>query len=129
MITSGDAANIIYRDLADFSIKERYHAGDEPQGEILTERIIIHTKPQAPGTYWEKNFLEVNLCVPDVNGDKNKTRTDELEKEAKAFFDKVGEYDGSHYIYSWDRIGTEEDINLKCHYVNVRVLFEVLNVK
>lgn len=129
MITSGDAANIIYRDLADFSIKERYHAGNEPECEILTERIIIHTKRQTPEPIWEKNFLDVNLCVPDKDGQKDKIRTDELEREAKAFFDKVGEYDGSHYVYSWDNIGTEEDANLKCHYVNVRVLFEVLNVK
>lgn len=128
MITSGDAANIIYRDLADFPIKERYHAGDEPTGEILTERIIIHTKPQSPGTYWEKNFLEVNFCVPDKEGQKDKARTDELEKEAKAFFDKIGEYDDSQYLYSWERIGTEEDAEMKCHYVNVRVLFQVLNV-
>lgn len=129
MITSGDAANIIYRDLADFSIKERYHAGDEPQGEILTERIVIHSKSQTPETYWEKSFIEVNLCVPDTEGKKNKIRTDELEIEAKTFFDKVGEYDGSHYVYSWERVGTEEDNALNCHYVNVRVLFEVLNVK
>lgn len=129
MITSGDAANIIYRDLADFSIKERYHAGDEPIGEVLTERVVIHAKPQTPGTYWDKNFLEVNLCVPDKNGLKDKERTDNLEKDAKAFFDKVGEYDGTHYSYSIASIGTEEDTALKCHYVNAKILFETLNVK
>lgn len=130
MITSGDAANIIYRDLAGFHIiGERYHAGDEPEGEITNERIVIHSKRQTPETYWEKNFIEVNLCVPDIRGKKDKIRTDYLEREAKAFFDKTGEYDGSHYTYSWESICTEEDAALNCHYVNVRVLFQVLNVK
>lgn len=45
-------------------------------------------------------------------------------------FDGVtGRYDGTTYHYSIDTIGTEEDTALKCHYVNVRILFEVLNVK
>ena len=42
--------------------------------------------------------------------------------------DVVGEYDGSSYYYSIDSIGTEADTALKCHYVNVRILFQVLNV-
>lgn len=129
MITSGDAANIIYRDLGDFPITEIYHAGDEPEGEILAERIIIHTKPQSPDTYWKKNFLEVNLCVPDKAGQKDKIRTDELEHEATSFFCKVGEYDDTVYRYSILSVGVEKDYDLKCHYVNVKVLFEVLNVK
>jgi len=128
MITSGDAANIIYRDLEEFSISERYHAGTEPKGEIHTERIIIHTKSQSPETYWDKNFLEINICVPDISGEKHKERTDELEREAKAFFDKIGLYDDTVYRYSISSIGVEEDKNLKCHYVNVRVLFEVFNI-
>lgn len=45
-------------------------------------------------------------------------------------FDGVtGRYDGTTYHYYIDTIGTEEDTALKCHYVNVRILFEVLNVK
>ena len=54
----------------------------------------------------------------------------ELEKQAQELFDGVtGRYDGTTYHYSIDTIGTEEDTALKCHYVNVRILFEVLNVK
>ena len=53
-----------------------------------------------------------------------------LEKQAQKLFDGVtGRYDGTTYHYSIDTIGTEEDTSLKCHYVNVRILFEVLNVK
>ena len=43
--------------------------------------------------------------------------------------DVTGRYDGTTYHYSIDTIGTEEDTALKCHYVNVRILFEILNVK
>ena len=41
----------------------------------------------------------------------------------------TGSYNGSFYRYSIYNIGTEADTALKCHYVNVSVLFEVLNVK
>ena len=33
------------------------------------------------------------------------------------------------YRYSIESIGAEADTALKCHYVNVRILFEVINVK
>ena len=93
--------------------------------------IVIHSKKQQPGTYWKKSFVEVNLCVPDLKkGEANTIRLNELEKEAQELFDGVtGHYDGVSYFYSIDSIGTEEDTDLKCHYVNVRLLFEVLNVK
>lgn len=40
----------------------------------------------------------------------------------------VGQYDGSWYRYSSETIGIEEDKELCCYYVNVKLLFEVLNV-
>ena len=73
----------------------------------------------------------MNLCVPDLKeGEANTIRLNELEKQAQELFDGVtGRCDGISYYYSIDSIGTEEDTALKCHYVNVRILFEVLNVK
>ena len=61
--------------------------------------------------------------------------TVEVDGMARTMTDKNGKtvysisYDGTTYHYSIDTIGTEEDTALKCHYVNVRILFEVLNVK
>lgn len=95
------------------------------------EKIVIHVKKQQLGTYWKKSFVEVNLCVPDLKeGEANTIRLNELERQAmKRFDDVVSTYDGTTYRYSIDSIGTEADIALKCHYVNVRILFNVLNVK
>ena len=126
MIVTTDIGNILYRDCKAFGIDI------VPDGETLTgELIAIHAKKQQPGTYWKKSFAEVNLCVPDLGENSaNSIRLGELERRAnKLFDDVVSTYDGTTYRYSIDSIGTEVDTDLKCHYVNVRILFEVLNVK
>lgn len=130
MITTTDIANILYRDCKTFGIEIVPH-GKKLTGELKSERIVIHAKKQQPGTYWKKSFVEVNFCVPDLKeGEANTIRLNELEKQAQSILDDVtGHYDGTTYHYSIDTIGTEEDTALKCHYVNVRILFEVLNVK
>ena len=130
MIVTTDIGNILYRDCKAFGI-DIVPAGETLTGELKSERIVIHTKKQQPGTYWRKSFAEVNLCVPDLSeNEANTIRLNELEREAmKRFDDVVNSYDGTRYRYSIDSIGTEADTALKCHYVNVRILFNVLNVK
>ena len=129
MITTTDIANILYRDCDSFGMEI------VPQGRILTgalksERLVIHSKPQQTGKIWKKSFVEVNICVPDLqHNEANTIRMNELERIAyKQFDDVVGDYDGTNYRYSIESIGMEQDVDLKCHYVNVRILFEVLNV-
>ena len=131
MIVTTDIANILYKDCKAFGI-EVYQAGNIPDEhkELSSERVIIRTKSQSPETYWKKGFVEVNLCVPDIDGDANLIRLQELERKAQEVLDEVvGEYDGSNYYYLIDSIGIEADTELRCHYVNVRILFQVLNVK
>ena len=131
MIVTTDIANILYKDCKAFGI-EVYQAGNIPDEhkELSSERVIIRTQSQSPETYWKKGFVEVNLCVPDMDGDANLIRLQELERKAQEVLDEVvGEYDGSNYYYLIDSIGTEADTELRCHYVNVRILFQVLNVK
>lgn len=129
MIVSSDVANILYRDCQVFGIRV-YPDGKTPKGEVKAERITIHAKKQDPGTYWEKGFVEVNLSVPDLEDSANSIRLNELERQAKTTLDDVvGEYDGSSYYYSIFSIGRKKDADLKCYYVNVRILFKVLNVK
>lgn len=131
MIVTTDIANILYKDCKAFGI-EVYQAGNIPDEhkELSSERVIIRTKSQSPETYWKKGFVEVNLCVPDMDGDANLIRLQELERKAQEVLDEVvGEYDGSNYYYMIDSIGIEADTELRCHYVNVRLLFQVLNVK
>ncbi|WP_368107189.1 hypothetical protein [Bacteroides nordii] len=129
MIVTTDIANILYHDCNAFGI-DIVPQGETLTGELKSERIVIHAKKQRPGTYWKKSFVEVNLCVPDLSeNEANTIRLNELEREAmKRFDDVVSTYDGTTYRYSIDSIGTEVDTAFKCHYVNIRILFEVLNV-
>ena len=125
MIVTTDIGNILYRDCKAFGIGI-VPAGETLTGELTSERIVIHTKKQQPGKYWKKSFAEVNLSENEANT----IRLNELERKAgKLFDDVVSTYDGMTYRYSIDSIGTEADTALKCHYVNVRILFNVLNVK
>ena len=100
-------------------------------GELKEERIIIHVKGQTPSKYWEKCFVEVNLCVPDLGLNiANTIRLKTLERLAKKHFRSLsGEYDGTRYHYEIDTIHIEADTALKCHFVNCRILFNALNVK
>ena len=99
------------------------------QNNLFTQPV--HTKKQQPGKYWKKSFAEVNLCVPNLSeNEANTIRLNELERKAgKLLDDVVSTYDGTTYRYSIESIGAEADAALKCHYVNVRILFEVINVK
>lgn len=129
MIVTTDIANILYQACKVFGT-EVYQSGNIPDEdkELSSERVVIHTKAQSSETYWKKGFVEVNLCVPDVDGKANLIRLQELERKAQEVLDDVvGEYDGSNYYYLIDSTGMEADTALKCHYVNVRILFEVLN--
>lgn len=129
MITPTDIANIIYRDCSVFDITVMPE-GETLTGELTGERIVIHSKQQQPGKYWKKSYVEVNFCVPDIRqGEADTIRLNELEHMAQDTLDGVvGNYGGKAYRYSVSSIGIESDDALSCHYVNVRLLFEVLNV-
>lgn len=129
MITTTDIANILYRDCESFEI-EIVPQGRTITGALKAERLVIHSKKQQPGRIWKKSFVEINLCVPDLqHNEANTIRLNELERIAnKQLNNVVGYYDGTSYQYSIETIGMEQDSDLKCHYVNIRILFEVLNV-
>ena len=130
MIVTTDIADILYRDCKAFGI-DIVPFGKAITGELQDERITIHVKGQTPSKYWEKCFCEVNLCVPDLGMNiANTLRLKELERTAKKLFKSVtDEFDGTRYNYVVDIIHIEADTALKCHFVNCRLLFNVLNVK
>ena len=130
MIVTTDIADILYRDCKAFGI-EIVPFGKTLIDELKDERITIHVKGQTPSKYWEKCFCEVNLCVPDLGVNiANTLRLKELERTAKKLFKSVtDEFDGTRYHYGVDTIHIEADTALKCHFVNCRLLFNVLNVK
>lgn len=130
MIVTTDIADILYRDCKTFGI-DIVPFGETITGEPTSERITIHVKGQTPEKIWEKCFVEVNLCVPDLSPtEANFPRLKELERLAKKKFKSVvGTFDGTTYRYEVDTIHIEADTALKCHFINCRLLFNVLNVK
>lgn len=134
MIVTTDIADILYRDCKTFGIEIVPFGktiSEETTKPLEKERIIIHVKGQTPEKIWEKCFVEVNLCVPDLGVDiANTLRLKELERKAKELFKSVtGEFDGTRYNYEIDTIHIEADTALKCHFINCRILFNALNVK
>lgn len=101
---------------------------DIPSGNVTEERVTIHVKAISPQAIFKKCFVEVNWCVPDDEGVINHERLGEVERQMSDYLESVGEYDDTYYRYS---IESEEIIKseLRCHYVNMRLLFEILNVK
>lgn len=131
MITPTDISTILYRKCAEFGI-DRYKKGNIPMGDVTSDRVVIIMTPQENDSIWKKGFVHVNLEVPDIDSDgrANLTRLNELERmSATVLDDVVGEFDGTPYYYWIDSIGIEEDSKVKCHYINVRVFFQVLNTK
>lgn len=130
MIVTTDIADILYRDCKAFGIGV-VPFGKTIIGELKDERITIHVKGQTPSKYWEKCFCEVNFCVPDLGANiANMLRLKKLERMAKNRFRSVtGMFDGTRYHYEVDTITIEADTALKCHFINCRILFNVLNIK
>jgi len=131
MITTSDIATILYKDCKAFGISNVYKAPNIPAGEVTEERIAIHAKAGTHEKIWKKSFVEVNLIVPNLNtGEADTKRLKDLERNAYTILDDVyGRFDNTAYIYSVYSTESIEDVKNKCNYVNVRVLFQVLNVK
>lgn len=129
MIVTTDIADILFQDCKDFGITTIVPFGKTLTGELKDERLTIHVKGQTPGKIWEKCFVEVNLCVPDLDVNiANTLRLKELERKAKKKFRSVTDtFDDTRYLYEVDTISIEADTALKCHFVNCRLLFKVLN--
>lgn len=129
MITTSDIVDILFEVCASFKMP-MYRKGAIPDGVVSSERIVIIPKDQTPQTYWKKCFVEVNLCVPDMaDGVAELNRLQALERQSQRVFDGVtGEYESNAYLISIESLnGVNRDEGMKCHYVNVRLLFQVLN--
>lgn len=136
MITPQTIGNILYRDCKGISAGNVYvvcsgdNSAEIPSGEVNCERTIIHIKEQTPGTYWRKSFNEVNIFVPRIQNRPDRIRCEEIEMLVMEHLDGViDQYHGLTYLYSVSSIGTMTDEKLNCEYVNVKILFEVLNIK
>lgn len=128
MIVTTDIANILYRDFKVLGI-DIVPFGETLTGELKKERITIHVKKPTSEDYWVKRFADVNICVPDIRPNiANTIRLNELERLANKNFKLItGVQDNTRYKYEVET-SVETDTDLKCHFVNCKILFNVLNV-
>ncbi len=127
MITTGDIENIMYKDLKKFGFKQ-YKKDAIKEGKVDSERLIVLCGALEEDTFWSRAFVNINVCVPDYKGMANTKRLTEIERMFKNI-ESVASQDGSTYRYAVRSTSQEEDSALECHFVNIRVLFEVLNIK
>lgn len=130
-MVTGDIESILFGDLSTFGITV-YKNGTMPEGKVTEERIVIIPESLKDDVYWKKCNVEVRICVPDIqSGDilvADKERLGVLERQAGTM-ESVSSYNDSTYLYSVSEISQEKDAELECHYVSVKLLFEILNVK
>lgn len=142
MITEIDAGHIIYDDLSFLGLERRLKGhllkglvdGNEPVAEECVPQegivVILPKTRTANATYFNTGTIEVNILVPDIAGETSPSINGLLRKVLDAFSGgKVGEYDGTWYRYSVRSHGIEEESRLKCHYANITIDFETLNVR
>lgn len=129
MITTSEIHNIIYAYCDAFGM-EKHRGNTMPLGEVTKERCVVITKQQRGGKYWDRCYVEVNLCVPDIMGQANGERLAALERIAKGLFGykTAGRYDGTIYRFQSETMEIAEAQNLRCHFVNVHILFETKNI-
>lgn len=109
-----------------------YYKDDLPNEEIDNDRIIIVTSGEGYGKIWATTIVTTSICVPDPAPNvANLTRLSEYERISLSMFRDgiVGIYNGDNYSISLLKNGTDEDRQMKCHYVSLKLSFEVLNVK
>ena len=130
MITTTDVANIIIAKASEFGILNVYQPGNIPLGEVQSERVVVIAGESQTDKYWNKGFVDVNIDVPDIYKEANLVRLNEIQRLGQTIFDDfVGRFDETTYFYSIYSNYVEADTALKCHFVNIKLLFEILNVK
>ena len=128
MIGTKDIEEILIGDLSEvFDVKYIYTTDDIPAVIVSRERIVIRPKEIRTETYFNKCFVEVNLCVPDLSGFPDNIRLQAVERTFLPLLDRVGRFDDTEYRYGVESHQILGDKDLECHYVNARLLFEILN--
>ena len=128
MIVTTDIANILYRDFKVLGI-DIVPFGKTLTGELDKECITIHVKKPTSEDYWVKRFAEVNICVPDIvqTWPTPSVLTNWKGSPTRILKLITGIQDDTRYKYEVET-SIETDTDLKCHFVNCKILFNVLNV-
>lgn len=142
MITEIDAGHVLYKDLGFMGLERRLKGhlvngvldGELPMvNETIPENgmvVIIPKRMSADKTYFNDCTIEVNILMRDVQGETN-TRLNDLLKVALGELsdNKVGKLGDDWYRYSVRSHGIEDESKMKCHYANITIDFETLNVR
>lgn len=127
MISGKDIEEILITALSRLITASSIYVEDDiPDGNVTAQRITLHVKEIKTQPIFKKCFVEVNWCVPDIGEAPDAAGLKAVEHQM-VDFEYTGEYDGTAYRYGVESIRTLKS-ELKCHYVNTRLLFEILNV-
>lgn len=102
-----------------------------PLGAIASDRAVIVTSSDDLGKYWGKCIVTLSILVPDVCPKvANMSRLSDYEKRVQEMFvDGIaGEYGEDSYLIELQSIGIDNASDVKCHFVNAKLMFNVLNI-
>lgn len=128
-MTTSEIGDIIYTRCKGLSVADVRRGWNVGAGEVAAERVCVVVKPVSYAKGWNRAFAEVNVCVPDIQGEADLVRLADLEGEYSAAFGlNTGVFRGARYRFRRESAGLMDDAALRLHYVNIRVLFEFINV-
>ena len=142
MITEIDAGHIIYNDLGAIGLERRLK-GHLLQGtmngeEVMTNEkipdegiiVIIPKSISADKKYFNDCTIVVNVLLKDIENETN-PNINALLKQAISLleYNNTGEITGDWYRYNIRSHGIEEEKNLHCHYANIIIDFQTLNIR
>lgn len=128
-MTTSEIGDIVYAHCKRLSVADVRRGWNVGRGEAASERVCVTVKPATLSGRWCRAFVEVNVCVPDIQGEADLVRLADLEREYSAAFGlNTGVHRGARYRFRREGAGLMDDAAMRLHYVNIRVLFEFINV-
>ena len=102
-----------------------------PLGAIASDRAVIVASSDDLGKYWGKCIVSLSIMVPDVCPKvANMSKLSSYERKVQDIFvDGIaGEYGDDSYLIELQSIGIDNASDVRCHFVNAKLMFNVLNV-
>lgn len=128
MITTGDIQEIIYDLCRDFEV-EIWLKDNLDFSEIEDERIVIIPTRITTDKYWHNSYVKIDWCVPDIDGEADTIRTKEIEHLLEPLHYGNGIFDEKTYRFKKESSEVSYNAEMKCHFVNLTLLFQYQNVK
>lgn len=132
-MSQSEIAEIIY-DAAEYLGTPRYIADTMP-AEAIAEagqpRLVIIVGQTRPARYWANCYVKVNFCVPDIQSATDKAdalKLKDAELALRPLHNGTGNKDGETYRYSLETTEIVSDTDMRCHYVNITLLFQYQNI-